>query len=194
MRHTVVGVVADELGHAYHPMARTRASSAPASEYRAVQPERIPVDLDHDGQSVGRVIYLERSGGCLWAVAEVDAEPTVSVRVGADTVEVGAPLYFSAERVSTPDDRDFLLRSVALTHWPARVAARPLRWYEGGLIDRCVWNLDAHDRGPHRPRQRGTVPPPAQRSDGRARARQSAGSPDRGKNSRRGRRGTRARD
>jgi len=142
MRHTVVGILCDEIGAAYDPMQRTRLWTTPAGEIRREQADWIPVDREHDHQWVGQVVHLERHAGRLWCVVEVDAEPFVSVRVGDEIVRVSAPHYWSAERVSTPDDRDVILRSMALTTSPARIAAQPLLWFDGGLDDRGSWLLD----------------------------------------------------
>jgi hypothetical protein len=136
--NTVVGILSDPDGLAYD---RTRYWASPASEYRSLQAARIPVDRDHDGRWVGRVVHLERSHGSLWAVAEVSVGPYVGVWVGDERVEVEPEaLYWSAER--TPFDGDVLLRSLAITMSPARIAAQPLLWFEGGLANRGNWQLD----------------------------------------------------
>lgn len=142
MRHTVIGILADREGFAYNPEARTRAWSTPAAEIKPVQDPTIPVDRDHDGRPVGRVVHLEHAHGSLWCVAEVDTEPHVLVRVGADTLKAETPLYFSAERWGGPEIGGLLLRSVALTPSPARISARPLTWFEGGLDQRGSWKLE----------------------------------------------------
>jgi hypothetical protein len=60
-----------ETGHG--PLIKMVGWASPASEYRSVQPEQIPVDLDHDHKPVGQVVHLERSrAGMLWCVAHVD--------------------------------------------------------------------------------------------------------------------------
>lgn len=147
MTYTVLGVLADPDGLASNPEARTTHWASPAAGYRADQPRFIGVDRDHDGRWVGRVVYLERRHGNLWCVAEVDDTPTVAVRVGNETVHVETPLYFSAETHSD-HGRDIVLRSVALTAFPARLDARPVRWFAGGLDRRSAWNLDWHiERG-----------------------------------------------
>jgi HK97 family phage prohead protease len=137
---TVIGILADELGAAFDLGSHRRAWSSPAAEYRSVQRKHIPVDRDHDGRWVGELRYLERNAGNLWAVAELDAEPFVRVRVGGETRSVEAPMYWSAERYSTPQDTDVILRSVAIVSATARVAARPLRWCEGDLSHRGGWH------------------------------------------------------
>lgn len=140
MTFTVVGVLATELGHA---MAGARAWSSPALEYRAAQPARVPIDFDHTADWCGEVVFLERYDRRLWCIGQVDGPPTTAVRLGAEVVEVETPLYWSAERVSTADDRDILLRSVALTAFPASVGATPTRWYEGDLAHRGQWHMDS---------------------------------------------------
>jgi HK97 family phage prohead protease len=128
---TVYGILADELGHARRPELR-KAWATPAAEVRSVQAPRIPVDRDHDHRWCGELIHLERAGGNLWAVAEVDDSVTseVHVRVGSELRSAEVPMYWSATRRGG-DDYGIELLSVALTPTPARVAARPVTFREG---------------------------------------------------------------
>ena len=143
--NTVIGVLATEDGVAHDPTSHRRAWATRSSDIRASQASRIPVDLEHDGQPVGEVIHLERDRhGSLWAVAQVDAAPTVAVRVGNDIVDVPTELYFSLSR--TPFDEDILIRSVALTSRPARISARPVTWYPGGLVEHVGWHIPWQQR------------------------------------------------
>lgn len=145
MTYTVLGVLADELGHAHDPDQPGATWPGPADEYRDLQPDRIPIDLDHNGRPVGQVIHLERHRGNLWCVGEVDgAQPAVAVRVGDDVVHVEDDLFWSAQRLGDVNGQNILLRSVAITWAPARVTAhsQPLLWFEGNLGDRGSWLLD----------------------------------------------------
>jgi phage head maturation protease len=157
MRNTVFGILCDELGHAAdelleqgpsRPELGLRAWATPAAEVRTVQAPRIPIDFNHDGRPIGELIYLERSAGNLWAVAHVDQRirPAVSVEVGGIATAVSTPFYFSASRIGTPDFRDVLIDSVALTELSARVAAQPVTFLSGmldhrGAADRHAWAL-----------------------------------------------------
>ena len=132
---TVYGAIADPLGHA---SARGRFWASPAANYLTEQPPRIPVDVDHSGRPVGEVVALMRHAGSLWAVGEVDdhVTETVQVRVGAQTVAVPTPLYWSASRIGSPDD-GLVLVSAALTASPASVGVRrPVRFLDGRLDHR----------------------------------------------------------
>jgi HK97 family phage prohead protease len=146
--NTAIGSLASADGIAYDPAQRRPAWSSRSSDYSSVQPATIAVDRDHDGRWIGRVVYLERHQGVLWAVAEVDAEPTVAIKVGDDVVHVLTNLFFSAERVAV-DDEDIVLRSVAITRTPARLGARPLTWFAGDLGDRGMWLLNRRRLGGH---------------------------------------------
>jgi len=143
--NTVIGIVADELGLAHDPAQRRSRWATPASELRPTQPARIPVDIEHDGDWCGQVLHLERDDhGRVWALAHVDATPSVRVLVGDETIDVPHDLYFSIER--TPFDTDILIRSVALTRRPARLGAHPVTWYPGSLADRSGWHTDWRHR------------------------------------------------
>jgi HK97 family phage prohead protease len=144
--NTVCGLLADQLGHAAksvleqgpdRPELRLDAWATPAGQVAAVQADTIPVDLDHDRIPCGELVYLERSGGKLWAVAHVAdrVQPAVRVRVGGRQVSVATELYWSA---STRGAQDFAVESVALTATPARIAAHgyPVRFLPGQLDHR----------------------------------------------------------
>jgi hypothetical protein len=82
---TVVGAIADTLGAAVQWVTvesrsagrnfdvRREYSSTPSTEYRAVQPAELAVDVNHDGTPIGTVRYLERTASKLYAVCEIDA-------------------------------------------------------------------------------------------------------------------------
>ena len=97
-------------------------------------------------------MYLERDrAGSLWCVAHVAERvvPAVRVRAADQDAVVETPLYWSAERLATPDFRDVLIRSVALTASPARVAAKPLTFLRGALDHREAprrWRLERFQR------------------------------------------------
>ena len=94
------------------------------------------------------VVYLERDAQHrLWAVAHVDASilPAVAVRVAGRDVLVSHDLYWSAQRIQDPDTGELLLRSLALTPYPARLGAAPVTLLDGELDYRGVtfrWRLD----------------------------------------------------
>jgi len=139
--NTVIGILATKDGIASDPTQRRSRWSTPAAEIRAVQPAYVPVDVEHTGDWCGEVVHLERDErGSVWCLAQVEAAPAVRVRVGRDVVDVPSQFFFSIER--TPFDTDILVRSVSLTRRPARLGARPVVWYEGGLSDRGGWHTD----------------------------------------------------
>jgi hypothetical protein len=151
---TVVGVIADELGHAAtevleqgaeRPELRLRAWASPATSYRREQGDGIPIDREHDHVQIGRLAYLELTDhGSLWAVGEIrdDVDLLTRVRVGDEVVALETPLYWSASRLED-EDGQLLLDSVSLTRSPARIAARPVEILAGGL------GADRRWRPPH---------------------------------------------
>ena len=81
--NTVYGVLVDAIGHASTEVVRQGAGgpelrhvgwASPAAEFRAIQPDKVTVDIDHDGYSRGEVVYLERNRGRLWAVGVADRQ------------------------------------------------------------------------------------------------------------------------
>jgi hypothetical protein len=127
--NTVYGIVCDELGHARNGR---RAWATPAAEVRSSQ-DPIPVDRDHDHRWVGEVIQMERAHGNLVAVAHVaDDVATVPVRVGEELRHVQAPMFWSATRIGG-GEAGILITSLALTAFPARVAATPVTFRAGDI-------------------------------------------------------------
>lgn len=156
--NTCFGIVCDRDGLASSevlargrtgPELRTRAWASPAAEVRREQASRIPIDWHHNGRELGQVVYLELDRhGRLWAVGHVEADPVVRVQVTRDrSVAVETELYWSAERRGTPDFRDLIIDSIALTPSPARLAAQPLRFLPGSLHERSRWTLNTFERG-----------------------------------------------
>jgi phage head maturation protease len=157
---TIYGELADNDGiaartvmvqGAHGPELRKSCFATAAEDFRSQQPARIDVDRDHDGSPVGEVIYLERRrSGSIWCVAHArDVAQAVEVQVGRETVNVEHDLFWSAESDMRDDFTDIELRSVALTAFPARVAARPIRVLAGALDHSgCTarWQLDKSDR------------------------------------------------
>jgi hypothetical protein len=145
--NTIFGLAVDPLGISAKnelvqgergPELRRRAWATPAAEFRRTQPAEIPVDRGHDGRPVGRVVHLERTNAGIWAVAEVEdfiSEPW-DVVVGAEHV------YWSPSVTFEPGGTDVELRSLALTAFPASVAARtrPLAIFPGPLRRRGSWS------------------------------------------------------
>lgn len=133
MKVTVIGILADELGHATD--YRGRHWATPAAQYARVQDPRILIDREHDHQRVGEVVHLEHDlYDRLWAVAEVDADaidPFVPVVVGGETVRVPVDTFYSAERIIDDSDNTALLRWISLTSRPARVAPQPVEIRDG---------------------------------------------------------------
>ena len=113
MKHTVIGILADELGLAYNPTGTTTGMVDPGQRNQGpCKRQGSPSTASHNHQWVGEIVYLERHAGNLWAVGEVDTEPTVAVKVGRqDGPRRDTDVLVSAERISTPDDQDILLRS-----------------------------------------------------------------------------------
>lgn len=147
MKHTVVGRIASADGLAADFSRRRGAWASPAADYRTAQPQRIPVDRDHNHQWVGRIVHLERGPGGIVAVAELDiSEPALIVRVADQDVALRDPTYFSAEYDSDPDGRDIELISVAVVHRTACLSATPLHWFEGDLGHRSGWPTDTFHR------------------------------------------------
>lgn len=142
--NTVLGILCDELGLAStrvleqgptRPELRFKAWATPSLEVRKVQAARIPVDLGHDHDWVGEIIYLERDKtNRLWAVGHVQELPRVRVKVGDTTyVLENEPFYWSVERRAAPGFRDIIIDSVALTASPARVSPQPVKILDGDL-------------------------------------------------------------
>ena len=144
--NTIFAPLCDHLGLAsrkevtetrYGPLLTQAAWASPASEYRRVQPEKIPVDPDHDGRAVGQVVHLERSrAGTLWAVAHVDER----LRFASWVPERYWPPKVSARR-DGGTHRDIELLSVAITIAPCQTGLRPLVELRGELD-----HGDAHKR------------------------------------------------
>ena len=128
---TVHGVLADEFGHA---SAGGRHWASPAADYLREQAPEILIDRDHSHRWVGEIVFLARHAGSLWGVGEVSDEvaEAVNVRVGARTVAVPTPLYWSATPRGGGDD-GLVLDSVSLTASPARVFPRPVAFLQGAL-------------------------------------------------------------
>ena len=112
------------------------ASEVEAREFGEVGEWLVP-QWNHDGRSVGEIVFLARNGSSLWAVGEVSDEvvEAVSVRVGGRSVAVPTPLYWSASRIGDLD-YGFVLDSVALTASPASVDPRPVTFLDGRVDHR----------------------------------------------------------
>ena len=135
VKTTIVGLLADKLGHAAQRCQETgvrESFAVPALEYRSRQPADLTLDVDHH-RIVGRVRHLERTDGNLWLVAEVHSPETVdpSARYLSPSVELDR------------DGRNVELRSVSLTANPATVNARPVHELPGDIRAACrhAWRL-----------------------------------------------------
>lgn len=144
MTQTVFGTALTELGHASDG---TRSWSTPAELLRTVQDERIQVDIEHRGVGCGKVIFIERRGGAVWLVAEVDdaVAPEVHVLVGTEQRSVPVPLYWSVARIGSADD-GYLLTSASLTSRPARVNAVPVEFRAGNANLAAYHSSSASER------------------------------------------------
>ena len=102
------------------------------------------IDLDHDGNTVGEIVYAERG--------DQDQIEVVGVLDGNWIERVTQPVFMSGEwemRGSNLEARSFVareaqLRSVALTLDPCNLAARPVQWLRGDLrreTDQRSWSL-----------------------------------------------------
>ena len=136
MTTTIVGKLADEVGAFRHQALRqgpgrpevvNAFGSAPAGEYRARQAARIPLELDH-AATIGEVRHLERTGGCLWMVAEVHAPLG---RVPSGHVYLSPSITFGA------DGGDIELHGVSLVAHPATFSARAVRELPGTVAEAC---------------------------------------------------------
>jgi hypothetical protein len=149
---TLVAPILDQLGLSKGtnfeqgengPTLRTRTHATPAGEVRRRQPERIPVDVGHDENPVGEVIYLERvANGALWCVAHAAVDPAPWLH----------PLFWSA--VSESDAAtggDVLIRGASITTSPRQLGLSPLVFLPGRLDHRRApdrWSgLDTFRRG-----------------------------------------------
>lgn len=131
---TVVGPVLDQLGmacqsrfstepeHFWQPV-RHKTWVSPASEVRSVQAASVPVNFNHrSAQTVGHVIYFERSAGFLWAVAHVN-----------DAVDPGEPCYWSAEAEHGHDGSDVEITGLGIVAKSAQIGLGPLTFLDGAL-------------------------------------------------------------
>jgi hypothetical protein len=132
----VVGQLLDREGLARRidVLGRTRAWATRPGELRRTQPLEVPVNVDHVGAAVGRVLDLERNASGLWAVAEVTRNlPMLFGR---------APLYFSAETTAVRDGVDHTdveVVGVALVERSAQTGLSPVEVYVGDLRSRHGW-------------------------------------------------------
>lgn len=139
---TIVGVVADKLGHCEWLTPTGRQLEAhPHDAYNEVQPEIIPIQFRHEAVELGRVLLLRRDANNLLAVAVVGPHPE-----GAFGGLDGA-LYFSALTAGDPE----ILVELTLTADPASVGLPPVRIFKGlpgeakGARDRPHALLEAAD-------------------------------------------------
>ena len=149
---TIVGPVADRLGHCHQHSLELRddglaalhyhrAWAAPSTEYRTVQ-QHVPVRLAHgvDAHTVGRLEHLELArDDRLLAVCSVDC----------NLVNSGADLWFSPGVDFLPGGRDILLRELTLTRHPASVALGKITVLDGDLrktYQRQHWQGDRQRR------------------------------------------------
>jgi hypothetical protein len=104
-----------------HPTLCRGGYWSPSNNYVAEQPERIPLDIAHDGKPVGEVTYLERAERGLFAVCTAPAA----------VVECFDPLYLSDDIEGRYSDNEFNVivlysvglvpRSASVGKWPAAV-------------------------------------------------------------------------
>jgi hypothetical protein len=135
---TLVGRVADQLGHAMHrrigwdghSATETRTFSAfPAGEYRELQPASIPVNLNHrTDRLIGEVVHLEEHGGAIVAVATVSGPNCIELLKNA------GPRYWSAE-FDHLDGRDIELTGLAVVDRPAYSGLRPIEVHVDDVRD-----------------------------------------------------------
>lgn len=143
---TIVGMAADTLGAAsqwdtvpYGGPGRNfdvkqRFFAVPAAGYRAVQPARLHVDVDHDpGRTIGEVRYLERTGRGLWAVCEIDAST------------LGDGPWFYSPEIRHRAGHDIELRSLAVTRRPASICLDPIDAFPGTVADAAYRTVTSRD-------------------------------------------------
>jgi hypothetical protein len=141
---TVYGIALDGIGHA---SSGGKHWATPANKLCTVQDAHIAVDVEH-GAECGRVIYLEKRGGNIWAVAEVADEVTPEVRVRLSPVEVRSvptEFYWSVSRIGD-DHLGYALTGLALTWSPARVGARPVTFRDGNAARAASKASDPFER------------------------------------------------
>lgn len=145
MRTTIVGRVADRLGHVeqrtlrqgrHGPELVKEFSALPGVEYRTVQRVGTPLELEHQ-RLVGTVKFFHRTpDGDVWAVAEVDRP---------ELVPAGAR-YLSPTVGCDSDRRDIDVESVSLTATPASWGAPPVVELPGSLSEAVRETCRVRDR------------------------------------------------
>jgi hypothetical protein len=119
---------------------------SPSSLLLPTQDPEIRVDLEH-GPVVGQVLFLEKRKGDVWVVAEIADSvcPVVEWRDGPEIHRERTPMYFSIAAIGGPD-YGLALVSVSLTQWPARVAARPVRFRPGNVYQAVCSSSDMFEK------------------------------------------------
>lgn len=142
--NVVYGPITDDLGLASDGV---NAWATPANAVRRTQ-DRIRIDRNHDHRWVGEVVHLELRHGSLWAVGLVEdhVSPTVRVAVGDEVVPVEADYFWSPASWRNEDGEDILFHSLSLTPSPARIAAKPVAFLDGGFDQRGGLPLNHPDR------------------------------------------------
>jgi len=138
MTVTIHGVIADKTGHClWHeygpeilngyisPRCETRFAAYPADDYDDVQPAHLPVQIDHDGQRRGEVIYLERAHDQLYGVAVID-------RPYEPEDFDGTRHYWSSTTAQHPG-QPLRMTELSLTEHPASVALPPVHVIPGDI-------------------------------------------------------------
>jgi len=124
------------------PLAVEKYAETPAQRFKVGDDW-----LDASYAEVGEIVHIERRNDSIWLVGEISDEVSeaIPVRVRGETVNVPAPLFWSALRSATLDYRDVELEEVSITASPARVCAAPLRFLPGPVDNRDApsrrWHL-----------------------------------------------------
>lgn len=113
---------------------------APARSYRRTQPTHIPIDINHDGDAVGEVLFLTHRDHGLFAVGEID-----------DDVAEMLPerCYLSAEAEGRWNEQtltynDLELTGAALVAESATVYKAPVTKMVGTIDDAHLYHHNPH--------------------------------------------------
>lgn len=158
---TIVAEVVDADGLAsWHYVDAVERQATPPSSFEEWQPAEIPVDLDHDRRSIGRVVYLEHGLGHGYGVTAVAVvERSAPMLEGLQcSPSLRADAKHTTERVSYRIDRRreshgtltstrTRLEALGLVSRTAGVTATRLLVFPGDLRDALDWQ-DIKSRRP----------------------------------------------
>lgn len=143
MTATIWGPLTDRDGIAHWDDGTIAAE--PTANFNTHQPRHIPIDIGHDGNPIGDILYLEESYGKLHAVGVIDTLDAEDLADAGDVYWSSTTLATRARHRSYERER-IELRSITLTKSPAGHGLAPLHHLPGDIRDRddrTAWTRSA---------------------------------------------------